>query len=366
MDKREFLKCMAIITGGLVLDYSKILASWPSEELKEASYFIVSPRGVKCQLCPNQCDLKPGQTGDCRVRVCKGNKLYTMAFSNPCAINVDPIEKKPLFHFLPSSSAYSIAIAGCNLGCLNCQNWNISQTSPDKTQNFKVSPKDLVNQAITNKCKSIAYTYSEPIVSFEYVRESSIIAKQKKIKNVLVSNGYINEIPLREIGKYLDAANIDLKSFSDDIYLKLNGGKLEPILRTLKILKEMNVWLEITNLVVPSWTDDLKMIREMCKWLKSNHFEDTPLHFSRFFPMYKLNQLPPTPVATLESARKIALEEGLRYVYAGNVTGSKSSNTSCPICKTSIVERKGYVITKQDIKSGKCGVCGKAVAGVWE
>jgi pyruvate formate lyase activating enzyme len=366
MDKREFIKCMAVCGSSFFIDPLKIVALENAPDLKEASYYITTPRGIKCQICPNECDIKPGETGDCRTRLRKGEKLFATAYSNPCAINIDPIEKKPLYHFLPSSTAYSVAIAGCNFICLNCQNWNISQSSPNKTENFKVTPNELVDQAIKNNCKSIAYTYSEPIVFYEYVRDSSIIARQKKIKNVLVSNGYINEKPLRELCKHLDAANIDLKSFSEDIYLKLNDGKLEPVLRTLKIMKELNIWLEITNLVIPSWTDDLKMIREMCKWLKSNNFENVPLHFSRFFPLYKLTQLPPTPVATLENARKIALEEGLRYVYADNVPGSKSSNTYCPVCKSSIIERKGFVIAKKDVKAGNCGICGKPVAGVWE
>lgn len=366
MDKREFIKSMTLCGGALILDPFKILASENGDVLKEASYYLITPRGIKCQICPNECDIKPGETGNCRTRRRKGDKLYATAYSNPCALNVDPIEKKPLYHFLPTSTAYSVAIAGCNLACLNCQNWNISQTSPDKTQNYKLPPNELVNQAIKNNCKSIAYTYSEPIAFYEYVRDSSIIAREKKIKTVLVSNGYINEKPLRELCKNIDGANINLKSFSDDIYLKLNGGKLEPVLRTLKILKELNIWLEITNLVIPSWTDDLKMVREMCKWLKLNNFENVPLHFIRFFPMYKLTQLPPTPVATLENARKIAMEEGLNYVYVGNVPGSKSSNTNCPYCKSSIVERKGLVITKQNISSGKCGVCGKSVSGVWD
>jgi pyruvate formate lyase activating enzyme len=365
MDKREFLKCLAIAGTGMVICPFKIRASGEIETLKEASYYSVTARGIKCQLCPNECDIKPGEKGDCRTRLRKGDKLYATAYGNPCAIHIDPIEKKPLLHFLPSSNAYSEAIAGCNFACLNCQNWNISQVGPDETKNYKLLPKDLVNEAKKNNCKSIAYTYSEPIVSFEYVLESSKIARQSGIKNVLVSNGYINEKPLLELCKYLDAANIDLKAFSEDIYLKLTAGKLEPVLRTLKIMKQQGVWLEITNLVIPSWTDDFKMIRDMCKWLKSNGFADTPLHFSRFHPLYKLTQLPPTPVGTLENARKIALDEGLDFVYVGNVPGTKSSNTICPSCKKTIVERKGFVIVNQSISDGKCSFCGRKIPGKW-
>jgi pyruvate formate lyase activating enzyme len=365
MNKREFIKCLTLSGSGLIFCPINLESLEKSDELKEASYYITTARGIKCQICPNECDIKPGERGECRTRLRKNEKLYATAYGNPCAINIDPIEKKPLFHFYPSSSAYSLAIAGCNLACLNCQNWSISQTSPDKTRNYMLSPSELVDQAVSNDCKSIAYTYSEPTVFFEYVRDSAIIAQKSGIKTVYKSNGYIKEKPLREIAKYLSASNIDLKAFSDEIYLKLSAGKLEPVLNTLKILKELNVWLEITNLLIPSWTDDLKMIREMCKWLKTNGFDDTPLHFSRFQPMYKLTQLPPTPVSTLENARNIAIEEGLQYVYIGNVPGSKYTNTYCPACKNMIVERKGYVIMKQLIKSGKCNFCNHPVPGYW-
>jgi len=375
MRKREFLKKLAISSGGMagmqifpvnVLADTYFGKYFQSKPKREALYYIKTPRGLRCQICPNECDIKPGETGDCRTRISKGGKLYATAYGNPCAMHVDPIEKKPLYHFLPTSKAFSIATAGCNLACLNCQNWEISQKSPDETNNYDLMPGEVTKQAKKYQCKSIAYTYSEPIVFYEYVLDSAKIAKANGIKNVFVSAGYINEKPLREISKYIDAANIDLKSFSEDIYAKLNAGKLEPVLKTLKILKEENVWLEITNLIIPSWTDDLNMITKMCKWLKDNGFEDTPLHFSRFHPMYKLTQLPSTPVSTLEKARGIALKEGLNYVYVGNVPGSKSQNTYCPSCGNIIIERKGFKIAKNKIHSGKCSNCNHKIAGVWE
>ena len=375
MKKREFLKNLAISSGGIagmqlfpvnVLAGTYFNEHFQSRPKREALYYIQTPRGLRCQICPNECDIKPGETGDCRTRVSKGGKLYATAYGNPCAIHVDPIEKKPLYHFLPTSKAFSIATAGCNLACLNCQNWTISQKSPSETKNYDLMPGEVIKQAKKYQCKSIAYTYSEPIVFYEYVLDSAKIANANSLKNVFVSAGYINEKPLREISKYIDAANIDLKSFSEDIYAKLNAGKLEPILKTLKILKEENVWLEITNLIIPSWTDDLNMITKMCKWLKTNGFEDSPLHFSRFHPMYKLTQLPSTPVSILEKARKIALNEGLNYVYVGNVPGSKSQNTYCPSCKNIVIERKGYRIIKNNIHSGKCSNCNHKIAGIWE
>lgn len=265
---------------------------------------------------------------------------------------------------MPGTRAYSIATAGCNLACLNCQNWEISQTSPLETRNIDLMPHKVVEEAIKNKCASIAYTYSEPVTFYEYTYDTSRIARSKGIKNILVSAGYIHEKPLRELAKYIDAANIDLKSFSDDLYLKLNNGSLEPILNTLKILNEMKVWLEITNLVVPNWTDDFGMIEQMCNWLAANGFKNNPLHFSRFHPQYKLTQLPATPVGTLVKCRETAMKAGLRYVYIGNVPG-QAENTFCPKCKRTVVERKGFNIISKHINNSKCEYCNESIAGVW-
>jgi len=332
---------------------------------KEAMFYAATPKGAKCLICPNECSIKDGEAGDCRSRVNTGGKLFSIAYGNPCAVHVDPIEKKPLFNFLPGSHAYSIATAGCNLACLYCQNWDISQTSPDKTRNYDLMPRQVVEEAIANQCKSIAYTYSEPITFFEYTYDTSKIARSKNIRNVLVSAGYINENPLRELAKYIDAANIDLKSFKDEIYMKLNGGSLQPVLNTLKVLKEMNVWLEITNLVVPSWTDDLTMVSQMCKWLFDNGFANNPLHFSRFYPQYKLTQLPATPVSTLIKCREIAMKAGLKFVYIGNVPG-EAENTICPSCGKVVVARKGYQINTTNLVASKCKYCYEPIAGKWE
>lgn len=345
----------------LINELSDDLWKWS----KEASYYIQTPRGVKCLICPNECTLKEGELSTCNNRVNEGGKLYTIAYGNPCAVHIDPIEKKPLYHFLPESSAFSVATAGCNLACLNCQNWSISQTSPRETRNYDLMPGALVNKALKNKCESIAYTYSEPITFYEYTYDSSKLAHQSGIKNVLVTAGYINEKPLRDLVQYIDAANVDLKSFSDNIYLKLNGGTLQPVLNTLRTLKDAGVWLEITNLVVPSWTDDFDMIREMCDWLYKNELYDCPLHFSRFHPQYKLTQLPATPVATLNKAREIALNAGIKFVYIGNVPGTRAENTYCPKCKKTLIERIGYKIIDNNIVNNKCRYCGENIPGVW-
>jgi pyruvate formate lyase activating enzyme len=226
-------------------------------------------------------------------------------------------------------------------------------------------PAKVVEGAIAGQCKSIAYTYSEPVTFYEYTYDTAKLARARGIKNILVSAGYIHEQPLREMARYIDAANINLKSFSDEIYTKLNGGRLEPVLNTLKVLKEMKVWLEITNLVIPGWTDDMTMIKKMCEWLHVNGFDDYPLHFNRFHPEYRLTQVPLTPVETLVKARKIALDAGLHYVYIGNVANTDAENTNCSSCHKTVVVRKGYRILQNDIVSGKCRYCGHIIPGCW-
>jgi len=322
-------------------------------------------RGIMCRICPNECVLKEGELSKCNNRKVHDSKLYTLAFGNPCTVNVDPVEKKPLYHFLPGSKAFSIATAGCNLVCLNCQNWTISQISPDKTRNYDLMPEKVIEGSIKNSCQSIAYTYSEPVTFYEYVFETATIARNDGVKNIFKSNGYINPEPLKKLCSVIDAANIDLKAFSESSYLKLTGGKLQPVLDSLKVFKDMGVWLEITNLIVPDWTDNLNDIRKMCRWLSDNDFKNTPLHFSRFYPMHKLEQLPPTPVEILNSAYNIAREEGLKYVYTGNAPGSEISDTKCPSCNTTLVVREGFRIASNTIDRGKCNKCGTKIDGVW-
>ena len=279
MKKRDFIKTCFLCSGGLTLGYSSIETmaetfarlkySFLPEDLwrwsKEAYHYTTTKSGVRCLNCPNFCELGEDETGKCRSRINYKNKLYTIAYGNPCAVHIDPIEKKPLNHFLPGGRAFSIAAAGCGLSCLNCQNWSISQQSPKDTRNYELMPEKVVELAIAKNCESIAYTYSEPLTWYEYTYDTAKLARQAGVKNILKSSGYGNKKPVRELAKFLDAANIDLKSFSDEIYRELNGGKLQPILNTLKILKEEGVWLEITNLVIPTWTDNLDMIKNLRK-----------------------------------------------------------------------------------------------------
>jgi len=376
LNRREFLRTgICAGCGGMFLSSfgkgSGIFAAVPGDEQlwkwsREAIFWEETPRGVKCLICPNECTLRPGETSDCRNRVNFRGKLYTIAYGNPCAVHIDPMEKKPLFHFMPGTLVYSIATAGCNFGCLNCQNWTISQASPKETDNFDLMPDKVVEKCLASGCRSIAYTYSEPVTFYEYTYDTSVIAHKKGIYNTLHSNGYINEKPLRALARYIDAANIDLKSFDESIYLKLNAGKLQPVLNTLLVLKQEGVWLEITNLIIPGWTDNMKMIRSMCQWLVGNGLSDCPLHFSRFMPQYKLTQVAPTPVAVLQQARSIAMEEGMKYVYIGNVPGNDAENTYCPGCGKMVIERKGYRILSNNIVKGKCRFCGYSIPGRWE
>ena len=369
MDKRTFLKTGICGAACTLLSPPVLLASPAAKPWKwsrEAMYQAETPKGIRCQICPNECTLKEGELSECHNRRVYDGKLFTIAYGNPCAVHVDPIEKKPLYHFFPESDAFSIATAGCNLACLNCQNWTISQSSPEETENYDLMPEQVVNQALKYNCKSIAYTYSEPITWYEYVFYTGQIAREHGLKNVLVSAGYINKEPLLNLCSVIDAANIDLKSMDESIYLKLNAGKLEPVLNTLKTLKDEGIWLEITNLVVPSWTDDLDMIKRMCGWLAENNFIHTPLHFSRFHPQYKLQRLAATPVKTLEAAKAIAVAEGLKYAYIGNVPGSNDTNTICPGCGTRVVERSGYKILNMKISKGLCVQCSEPIPGHWE
>ncbi len=319
--KREFIrKCAALSAGMFCLPGTEILSDLTSEEQpafrREAMFQEETARGIMCRICPNECVLKEGELSKCNNRKVIKSKLYTLAYGNPCSANVDPIEKKPLYHFLPGTRAYSIATAGCNLVCLNCQNWTISQTSPDKTRNYNLMPDKVVSECISKSCKSIAYTYSEPVTFYEYAFDTASLAKKAGIKNIFKSNGYIYPDPLKKLCTVIDAANIDLKAFNESTYLKLSGGKLQPVLDSLKIYRDMGVWLEITNLIVPTWTDDLDQIRKMCRWLSENGFKKVPVHFSRFYPTYKLEQLPPTPVDILNKAVKIAARGRIDlYIY---------------------------------------------------
>jgi pyruvate formate lyase activating enzyme len=371
ISKREFLRQCTLCAGGFALGaYSPNVFSISSNTdvgkfSKEALFYSKTGDGLQCEKCPQSCFLNDGDVGFCRSRVASDGKIYSIAYGNPCAVHIDPIEKKPFFHFLPTTHAFSIAAAGCNFRCLNCQNWQISQVSPKESDNIELMPEEVVKACINSGSESIAYTYSEPTTFFEYTYDTAKLAREQKIRNLLKSNGYINEKPLRYLCKVLDAANIDLKIFDEAVYKKLSSGKLAPVLKALKIFHEEGIWLEVTNLVIPTWTDNFDTIKRMCEWLCANGLSDAPLHFSRFTPLYKLSQLPSTPTETLTKACTIAKESGIKFVYLGNVAGHWAENTYCPKCKKIIIERRVFTILNNQIVKGKCKFCGEKIPGVW-
>ncbi len=333
---------------------------------KEAyDYSVVGKDMVICRLCPNRCRIPAEKRSLCGVRVNKGGKLYSLVYGNPASVHVDPVEKKPLYHFYPSSMVYSMGTAGCNFDCLNCQNWELSQKKPEELRNQSVSPEQAVLYAKKRKCRSIAYTYNEPTVAYEFMFDTAAAAQKNDVKNIYVSNGYINPKPLERLARFIDGANIDLKSFNRQTYRKLNRGRLKPVLETLQMLNEKNVWLEIVYLIVPQYTDRLNEIKEMCKWIKKELGPDVPLHFSRFFPQYKLRKLSPTPPSLLFDARKIARKQGLHYVYIGNLRTRDGSDTLCPGCGKAVIKRTGYFITQYHIKENACAFCKTPIAGRW-
>jgi pyruvate formate lyase activating enzyme len=334
------------------------------ETKKKTKYYEkLKNKKVICKLCPHECKLSDGQTGLCNARQNENGELTSLSYGKIVAIHIDPIEKKPLYHFKPGSQTFSIGTAGCNLHCKNCQNSDISQKSPAELDFTETTPEQIVNSAIENGCNSISYTYTEPTIFYEYMLETAKLAHEKGLKNIIVSNGYINKKPLLELIPYIDAANIDLKCFNDSIYRKITTARLQPVLNTLKTLKDNGVWLEITNLVIPSYTDDLKMIEEMCEWLVDNGFENVPLHFNRFHPSYKMQDVPSTSIETLDKAYEIAKSKGINYVYLGNLRTEKT-NTYCPYCGTIIIKRNGFETNVKDF-TGVCPKCGKEINGIW-
>lgn len=331
---------------------------------REASWYRVDGSVVSCELCPHRCVLRENDRGFCRTRVVRDGKLHTLAYGNPCAVHLDPVEKKPLHHFLPGTSILSMATAGCNLRCLNCQNWEISQARPDDTRNVDLPPERAVAAAAARGIPSLAYTYSEPLVWYEYMRDTAIRARERGLRNVLVSAGYGEEAPLRELCRVLDAANMDLKGFRDRFYRKVTGARRDPVLHGLEVMREEGVWIEITRLLVPEYADDLEDIRAMCGWIARRLGTEVPLHLSRFHPAYRLERLPPTPLDRLDQAREIAREEGLSFVYIGNAPGHGFQDTLCPRCGSAVIERRGYEILANRLEQGRCP-CGEAIAGVW-
>lgn len=334
---------------------------------KEAMFYQkLANNVVRCQLCPHRCSIADGKSGFCRVRKNNSGKLYSMVYGRPCTVDIGPIEKAPLYHFIPGHRRLCLATVGCNLRCKYCHNWQISQSSPGQLREHDMSADDIVNEAIRRGVKSVSFTYTEPTIFYEYLYDISRIAKRRGLKTSIVSNGFINSEPLRKLIPYLDAVKIDLKAFNEDFYRDISSARLEPVMQTLRILKEENAFFEIVNLIVPTLNDDSDEIRKMCIWISDTLGKDVPIHFSRFSPSYKLTNLSSTPVSTLEQAVSIAFESGLKYAYIGNVPGHKYNSTYCPKCRERLIHRTHFSVLSYNLEEGDCSFCGYSIHGIWK
>ena len=367
---------LAVVASAALLLYSREQASVAeaapvkipagTNGLHEALWYESLAGGlVHCQLCPNSCRLPEGQIGMCRVRKNIGGKLYTLSYGQIASAHVDPIEKKPFFHVLPGRTAFSLATPGCNMRCLFCQNWEISQAFPWEVQTTTTTPEEVVNAALRSGARAIAFTYSEPTIFYEYMLDIAKLAKAKGLKTLVVSNGYIEPEPLKALLPYIDAYKVDFKAFDPKFYTQLTGGSLEPVLRSMKIIREQGVWLEIVNLLVTGQNDSEEQVRQLARWVKENLGDEVPLHFSRFHPMHKLQNLPPTPVERVLRAREIALAEGLKYVYTGNIPDSPGDSTYSPKIGQVVIRRQGFFVVENALTNG-VAPDGTQIPGVWQ
>ena len=377
VNRRSFLMC-ALASGAAlgVGESSPPLAAmplWASSQKQDDSQFTVEARfyeklankKIKCKLCPRECTVGDRERGYCGVRENRGGTYYSLVHSRVCAAHVDPIEKKPLFHYLPGTVAFSLATAGCNVNCKFCQNWDISQSRPEQVPAEFTPPKRVAELAKQYGCPTIAYTYSEPVVFSEFLMDAADAGHKAGIRSIVVSNGYMQQESLKAAYGKMDAVKIDLKSFSESYYKDVVTGQLKPVLDSLVTLRKMDKWTEIVYLVVPTLNDDDAGFLGLARWIKTNLGVDVPLHFTQFHPEYLLKNLPITPVPTLERAKAIADAEGLHYVYIGNVPGHPAQNTYCPKCKRMLVERIGFTASQMLIRNNSCPFCQHPIPGVW-
>ena len=387
ISRREFLQTLARLApvlggSGLILSEPALLRAlpdildgaafagdWTDELIRDAPrarFWSAAAKGhVQCHLCARGCLLDEGERGQCRSRMNVRGEMKSLVYGRPVSVHVDPIEKKPFYHFLPGSQAYSIGTTGCPLRCKFCQNWQTSQASPEDFRVRFTPPGDVIESVRSRKVPVIAYTYNEPLVFTEYLLDIASAARLRGMRSVMVTCGFMAQAALAEMCKALDAVKVDLKGYSESFYRDACGAELKPVLRTIKQIAKSRVHLEIVNLVVPTLNDADRMISDLCEWVMGELGPDVPLHFSRFRPDYQMPHLPPTPTATLERARSIAMARGLRYVYVGNVPGHPGNNTLCPSCKKEVIRRTLFFVEGTNIKNGKCGYCGKRIAGVF-
>jgi pyruvate formate lyase activating enzyme len=377
LDRRDFARlvgggALASIGGGLLPRRSRAAPAYGGLEMglvrrRPAAHFTQLANGdVRCDLCPRRCRIEAGGRGLCGVRENAHGTLHTVAYGNPCALNIDPIEKKPFYHVLPATRTLSLATAGCNLRCKSCLNWEASQARPEETYNYELPPAEVVARAESYRCRSIASSYVEPVVFIEYMLDVARLCRDRPLLHLMHSAGYVNRAPLEEICRLIDGACIDLKGFTDEFYQDLVGGELGPVLEALTTLKERRVHTEIVNLLIPGKNDAPDTLRAMCRWIRRELGPEVPVHFYRFYPRYRLKSVPPTPVPTLERARAIAMEEGLHFAYIANVPEHPGKHTWCPECGELLVRRVGLITEVVALAGGRCGKCGHAIPGLWQ
>jgi len=379
MDRRLFLKCLGCSGAAAAAAHTYL---WPEflggiqnawafgDDAKlsqvEARYYKkLDEGGIECELCPRHCRITDLERGYCGVRENRGDVYHTLVYGRPCSINIDPIEKKPLNHFYPGTTAFSLATAGCNVNCKFCQNWEISQARPEQIDNVELSPQGVIDICKERGVPTIAYTYSEPVIFYEYMYDIAALGHRNSIRSVMITGGYIEPKPLNDIFPHLDAIKVDLKSFREDYYHTIVNGELKPVLEALVQIKKAGVWLEIVYLVVPTLNDSDAEFTDLARWIKAELGVDTPVHFSRFHPQYLLRHLPSTPVTTLERAWEICRAEGLQFVYLGNVPGHAAESTYCPQCGEVLIERRGYRVTLRALKGNRCGHCNHILPGLF-
>ncbi len=363
--RRTFL-CQA---GGAALGLAALglpCRAWAGLPGHPARFWRKLPgRRVECQLCPKLCRVDDTERGFCGVRENHGGEYRTLVWGRAVARNLDPIEKKPLFHFMPGALTFSIATAGCNMDCKACQNWQLSQSRPEQVRSIDLPPEQVALQALANGSRIISYTYTEPVVFLEYVLDTARAARRRGVRSCIVTGGAVEVAPLKEACAAVDAIKVDLKSFSEDTYAKMCKGSLKVVQRTLETIRKQGRWLEIVYLVIPTVNDSEKEVRQMARWVKATLGADVPVHLTRFHPDYQLKHLPPTPYATLRRSHEAARAEGLRYAYVGNLPGAGGEDTACPKCGKKLIERLGFTVRANVLRAGKCPGCGTAIPGVW-
>lgn len=367
MKRRDFLVFGGASCAAAATPFVLPRAGFAEQRRGVRARFFESAGGstVRCVLCPRRCEIADGERGYCGVRRNSQGTLFTLVHSRPCSVRSDPIEKKPLFHYRPGTDAFSLATAGCNLECQFCQNWRISQFRPEEVQSIDLPPEQVVRQARDASARSLAWTYSEPVVFYEYMYDTSLLARDQGIGRVMISNGFINPDPMNLLLGVLDGVKIDLKSFQNSFYQQLCDGELRPVLDTLRLIHSRGVWLEIVVLIIPTRNDSDSEIRAMARWIIQELGPNVPLHLTRFHPTYRLTNLPRTPVATIERLRQVALDAGLHYVYLGNVPGHEGEDTFCHSCHHRLIARDGFILRSNVIRNGRCPQCNTQIPGVW-